>query len=115
MREHTGHIAGARVAYVGDGNNVCTSWLYAAALLALDLRIVCPPGYEPPPDVLERAAQLRDGRGSLLLSHDPAPVLDEAEIVYTDVWTSMGQEAEQQRRVAQLERGQPNQSGQPPC
>ncbi|HEY6378451.1 MAG TPA: ornithine carbamoyltransferase [Candidatus Dormibacteraeota bacterium] len=98
VREHAGRIAGARVAYVGDGNNVCTSWLYAAALLALDLRIVCPPGYEPPPDVLERAAQLRDGRGSLLLSHDPAPVLDDAEIVYTDVWTSMGQEAEQQRR-----------------
>jgi ornithine carbamoyltransferase len=98
VREHIGRIRGARVAYVGDGNNVCASWLYAAALTGVDLRIVCPPGYEPPGDVLERAAQLRAGRGDLLLSHDPAPVLDSADIVYTDVWTSMGQEAEQQRR-----------------
>ncbi len=108
VQEAVGHVSGARVAYVGDGNNVCTSWLYAAALMDVDLRVVCPPGYEPPSDVLERAAQLRGGRGGLLLSHDPVPVLDGAEIVYTDVWTSMGQEVEQQRRREDFARLQVN-------
>jgi len=98
VRETTGRLEGARVAYVGDGNNVCTSWLYAAALCGVDFRMVCPPGYEPPDEVLDLAGALRDGRGGFLLSHDPRPVLDGADIIYTDVWTSMGQEAEQQRR-----------------
>ena len=97
LREQTGRLEGARVAYVGDGNNVCTSWLYAAALCGIDLRIVCPPGYEPPDDVLQRASTLRGG-GELMLGHDPGPILRDADVVYTDVWTSMGQEAEQQRR-----------------
>ena len=98
VRETVGRLAGARVAYVGDGNNVCASWLYGAALLGVDLRVVCPPGYEPPVDVLEKAALLRSGGAGFLLSHDPEPVLRDAEVIYTDVWTSMGQEAEQQRR-----------------
>jgi ornithine carbamoyltransferase len=98
VREAAGDLDGVPVAYVGDGNNVCTSWLYAAALCGVDLRIVCPPGYEPAAEVLDRAAALRGGDGRLLLSHDPGPVLDGAAIVYTDVWASMGQEAEQQRR-----------------
>lgn len=97
VREATGGLRGVSVAYVGDGNNVCASWLYAAALCGVDLRIVCPPGYEPPTEVLDRAAALR-GDGRFLLSHDPEPVLDGAAIIYTDVWASMGQEAEQQRR-----------------
>jgi ornithine carbamoyltransferase len=98
VREATGGLQGVPVAYVGDGNNVCTSWLFAAAICGVDLRIVCPPGYEPPPAVLEAAALLRGGAGGFLLSHDPEPVLEGAAIVYTDVWASMGQEAEQQRR-----------------
>jgi len=98
VREATGGLRGVSVAYVGDGNNVCTSWIYASAICGIDLRIVCPPGYEPPAAVLETATELRGGRDGLLLSHDPGPVLDGAAIVYTDVWASMGQEAEQQRR-----------------
>jgi len=97
VTEAIGGLKGVPVAYVGDGNNVCTSWLYAAAVCGVDLRIVCPPGYEPPDQVLDTAAQLR-GDGPFLLSHDPGPVLDGAQIIYTDVWASMGQEAEQQRR-----------------
>jgi ornithine carbamoyltransferase len=96
--EHTGSLEGVRVTYVGDGNNVCTSWLYAAALLGIDLRVVCPPGYEPRAGVLERATGLRTGDARLLLTHDKAAALEDAQIIYTDVWTSMGQEAEQQRR-----------------
>ena len=97
VREVTGRVAGARVVYIGDGNNVCTSWLYAAAICDVDLRVVCPPGYEPSDHVLDRAASLRSGR-AFAVSADPAPALQDAEIIYTDVWTSMGQEAEQARR-----------------
>ena len=98
VRELLGHLEGAWVCYVGDGNNVCTSWLYAAALLGIDLRVVGPPGYEPPAAVLERAAALGQGRSPALLSHEAAACLEDADIIYTDVWTSMGQEAEQQQR-----------------
>ena len=96
--ETTGKVAGARVAYIGDGNNVCTSWLYAAAITGIDLRVVSPPGYEPPESVLDRAASLRGNGTGFAVGHDPAPALRDVDIVYTDVWTSMGQEAEQQRR-----------------
>jgi ornithine carbamoyltransferase len=98
VRETVGKISGARVAYIGDGNNVCTSWLYAAAITGVDLRIVSPPGYEPAAAVLERAATLRGNGTGFAVGHDPAPALRDVDIVYTDVWTSMGQEAEQQRR-----------------
>jgi ornithine carbamoyltransferase len=96
--EMTGKVAGARVAYIGDGNNVCTSWLYAAAITGIDLRIVSPPGYEPAESVLDRAAGLRGNGTGFAVGHDPAPALRDVDIIYTDVWTSMGQEAEQQRR-----------------
>jgi ornithine carbamoyltransferase len=98
VREVAGHLAGARVAYIGDGNNVCTSWLFAAAICGVDLRIVCPPGYEPAASVLDRAARLRGNGTGFAVGHDPAPALRDVDIVYTDVWTSMGQEREQQRR-----------------
>jgi ornithine carbamoyltransferase len=98
VRETAGTMAGARVAYIGDGNNVCTSWLYAAAITGVDLRIVSPPGYEPAEAVLDRAATLRGNGTGFSVGHDPAPALRDVDIVYTDVWTSMGQEAEQQRR-----------------
>ena len=98
VQETCGRLEGVRVAYVGDGNNVCTSWLYGAAICGVDLGIVCPPGYEPPDDVLARAAELRESGTEVLISHVPADVLDGADIIYTDVWASMGQEAEQQRR-----------------
>lgn len=97
VRELTGRVSGARVTYIGDGNNVCASWLYAAAICDVDLRVVAPPGYEPPEAVLDRAAQLRGGR-AFVVGNDPEAALGDAEIIYTDVWTSMGQEAEQQRR-----------------
>lgn len=98
VRETLGHLEGARVAYVGDGNNVCTSWLYGAAITGVCFSMVCPPGYEPPDDVLDHAASLRGDDAAFVLTHDPVVALRDAEIIYTDVWTSMGQEAEQQRR-----------------
>ncbi|MDQ6856681.1 MAG: ornithine carbamoyltransferase [Candidatus Dormibacteraeota bacterium] len=96
--ETTGKVAGSHVAYIGDGNNVCTSWLYAAAITGIDFRVVSPPGYEPAQSVLDRAASLRGNGTGFAVGHDPAAALRDVDVVYTDVWTSMGQEAEQQRR-----------------
>jgi ornithine carbamoyltransferase len=98
MRAVTGKLAGATVAYIGDGNNVCTSWIYAAALLGVHLRVICPPGYEPSTSVLAKAAGLRVPGTDFEVTHDAASALRDTEIIYTDVWTSMGQETEQQRR-----------------
>jgi ornithine carbamoyltransferase len=98
VRSVTGRLTGATVAYIGDGNNVCTSWIYAAALLGVNLRVICPPGYEPSAAVVERAARLRGPGTGFEITHEAAPALRDTEIIYTDVWTSMGQETEQQRR-----------------
>jgi ornithine carbamoyltransferase len=98
VREALGRLAGARVTYIGDGNNVCTSWLYAAALTGVDFRVVCPLGYEPSMATLSRAAELRRPDGGFSIGHKAAQALEDTDIVYTDVWTSMGQEGEQQRR-----------------
>ena len=100
VRELLGRLEGARVCYVGDGNNVCTSWIYAASVLGIDLRVVGPPGYEPAREVLERAAALTRGGPPVRCTHEPAEGLEDAQVIYTDVWTSMGQEAEQQQRRA---------------
>jgi ornithine carbamoyltransferase len=110
VQEATGTLSGARIAYVGDGNNVCTSWLYAAALLGVDFRIVCPQGYEPRPEVLDRAESLRSQGARFTLTHEKGEALEEAQIIYTDVWASMGQEAEQQRRREDFAHLQVNES-----
>ncbi len=110
VRESAGAIGGARVAYIGDGNNVCTSWLYAAALLGVDFRMVCPRGYEPHADVLERAMGLRSNGARFTLTYEKGEALEDAQIIYTDVWASMGQEAEQQRRREDFAHLQVNES-----
>jgi ornithine carbamoyltransferase len=98
VREAFGRLAGARVTYIGDGNNVCTSWIYAAALCGIDLRVVGPAGYAPGAAVLERAATLRSAPTPFTVTRDVDAALRDADIIYTDVWTSMGQETEQQQR-----------------
>jgi len=87
------------VAFIGDGNNVVNSWLNAAALTGFRFRLACPKGYEPDAAILARAQRLQPGRVEVV--YDPAAAASEADALYTDVWTSMGQEAETQaRRVA---------------
>jgi ornithine carbamoyltransferase len=93
VREHAGERA--VVTYIGDGNNVCNSWIYAAAILGFELRLVIPDGYEPRRTVARRAAEL----GLEELRRWPVnTALEGADVVYTDVWTSMGQEEEHERR-----------------
>ena len=87
--EHKGHLAGSTLAWVGDGNNVAHSLIYGAARLGVHMRVATPPGYEPDPGVVADAR--REG-GDVQLTHDPAEAVAGADAVYTDVWTSMGQE-----------------------
>jgi ornithine carbamoyltransferase len=92
-----GSLAGRSVAYVGDGNNVCRSLAIAAAMTDVAVRIATPAGYElPPSDV----ARVRAHGGELHLTHDPHEAVAGADAVYTDVWASMGQEAEAAKRRA---------------
>ncbi len=87
---------GLRLAYVGDGNNVANSWIHAALHYRIDLRIATPEGYEPDASSIERVQ--REGKGSVKLLRDPREAVKGAQVVYTDTWTSMGQEAEAQKR-----------------
>jgi ornithine carbamoyltransferase len=101
VQEQLGHLAGARITFVGDGNNVCASWMEAAAVLGLDLRVVTPPGYAP---------TLRDQSGTVTVTSDLGPALADAEVIYTDVWTSMGQEEQHEDRRQDFGSYQVNQS-----
>jgi ornithine carbamoyltransferase len=102
IREHLGGFAGRRLAYVGDGNNVCHSLLLGGAAVGLDVSIACPPGYEPDGYVVEEARHLARATGSQIhIGHDAAAAVAGADAVYTDVWASMGfeQEATERARV----------------
>ncbi|HEU19221.1 MAG TPA: ornithine carbamoyltransferase [Deltaproteobacteria bacterium] len=90
--EHRGSLDGLTVAYVGDGNNMVHSWLNAAARLPMTLRLACPGGYDPDPAVVENAVQA--GKSEIVLLRDPQKAVRGADVIYTDVWASMGQEAE---------------------
>jgi len=99
LREHRGDLSRLTVAFVGDGNNVVNSWLNASVALGVGFRLACPPGYEPDAQILARAKKLAGTR--VEVTHDPVAAVRDADAVYTDVWTSMGQEAESAvRRVA---------------
>lgn len=85
-------LDGLRVAYLGDGNNVANSWIDAAGLYEIDLRLGVPAGYDPDPAALERVKT--GGRGKVRILRDAREAVEGAHVVYTDTWTSMGQEAE---------------------
>ena len=94
--EHRGPMAGKTAAWEGDGNNMCQSYINAARQFDFQLRIACPPGFEP------RADLLAANRDRVELSHDPESAVRGADLVVTDVWASMGQEKEQQTRARQF-------------
>jgi ornithine carbamoyltransferase len=101
LEEAFGELGGVAVAYVGDGGNVCDSLVEAAALVGIDLRVATPPGYEPAAAVVAWARGVaRSTGGRLTLGHDPVAAVSGANAVYTDVWTSMGQETEAGARRA---------------
>ena len=98
--EKKGTLKGLTVTYIGDGNNMANSWLIAAPKFGLNLRIATPPGYECDAKVVEQAKGLAKFHGTeLVLTHDPVAAVKNTDMIYTDVWASMGQEEEQQERM----------------
>lgn len=98
LRERFGNLAGVRVTYLGDGNNIARSLAYASVMAGMHLTIAAPEGYELPADTIARAESLPGG-GSVRQLRDPHEAVRDAAAVYTDVWASMGQEAEAAERA----------------
>jgi len=100
LREHKGYLAGLKLAYVGDGNNVCHSLLLAAARAGTKMAVGTPDGYEPNPEIVQTAREEgKDSGFEAVLTHNPEEAVSGADAVYTDVWASMGQEAEKDKRA----------------
>ena len=97
LREHGVDLDRAVVAYIGDGNNVANSWLEAARLFGLEIRIACPEGHDPDPELLAQVS--RSGKGRARIVRSAAEAAKGADVLYTDVWASMGQEAEREKRL----------------
>ena len=103
IRERLGRLEGVTVAYLGDGNNVCASLMVAAAKLGLNFRAATPDGYEPSVEAVELAREAAAQRGATIeLLADSREAAAGADVLYTDVWTSMGQEQERERRLRDL-------------
>jgi ornithine carbamoyltransferase len=98
--EVKGSLRGVTIAYIGDGNNVCHSLLLACALTGVNMSVACPRGYHPDPDFLSDARRIAKETGSKFkISEDPKDVADGADILYTDVWVSMGEEEEKDAKL----------------
>ena len=94
--EHRGHLNDLKVAFVGDGNNVANSWINLASRLPMHFVLASPSGYDPSPVALKNAENA--GLSTIEIERDPTKAVKNADVIYTDVWASMGQEAEQEER-----------------
>jgi ornithine carbamoyltransferase len=100
IHEKRGALQGLTMAYVGDGNNVANSLLFAASKVGMEVRIATPSGYQPRREVVTKAnAFAQETGGKVILDTDPHSVVRGVDIIYTDVWASMGQEAEREKRL----------------
>ncbi|MDP1993283.1 MAG: ornithine carbamoyltransferase [Syntrophales bacterium] len=106
--EKRGGYEGLKIAYVGDGNNMANSWINAAAKLPFHLDLACPEGYDPDPAILERG--IAGAPAGVILHRDPIAAVRDADIIYTDVWVSMGQESERGERMKRFQGYQVNQT-----
>ncbi|MCX5824322.1 MAG: ornithine carbamoyltransferase [Deltaproteobacteria bacterium] len=104
--EKRGAYEGLKVAYVGDGNNMANSWINAAAKLPFHLDLACPDGYDPDVAILKRG--IAEAPAGVVLHRDPAEAVRDADVVYTDVWVSMGQEAEREEKMKRFQGYQVN-------
>lgn len=99
IKEHLGDWKGKKICFVGDGNNVCNSLLLIAPLLGMDMSVACPKGYEPPESILKTANEYADENNTeITVTDDIGIALENVDVVYTDVWVSMGDEAEKAKR-----------------
>lgn len=97
IMEKKGSCEGLKVSYVGDGNNVANSWIDAAARIPFQLSLACPERYEPDAEILARG--MKEAKQGISLHRNPLDAVAKADVIYTDVWTSMGQEAEKDERT----------------
>lgn len=105
--EKRGGYEGLKIAYIGDGNNMANSWINAAAKLPFHLDLACPDGYDPDEALLRRG--MAAAEAGIVLHRDPAEAVRDADVIYTDVWVSMGQEAEKEERLRRFQGYQVNQ------
>ena len=100
VHEHLGRLEGVRIAWVGDGNNVLHSLLLGAAKMGASVRAATPAGYAPAAEIVRRAKEIASGTSSTIaITNDPHDAVPDADIIYTDVWVSMGQEPERAQRL----------------
>jgi ornithine carbamoyltransferase len=108
IKERKGSIDGIRVAYIGDVNNVTNSFIEASAIMGFELVIACPEGHEPSHEVLDVARN--KGNGDIIILRNPKEAAGKADVIYTDVWVSMGQEEEAEAKKERLKGFQVNSS-----
>jgi ornithine carbamoyltransferase len=96
----------AKITFIGDGNNIVNSWLELAEKIPIHFVLACPQGYEPNPQLLQRAR--RSGKSNIEIVHNPMEAAEQADVLYTDVWVSMGQEDETVRRLKAFQKFQIN-------
>jgi len=106
--EKRGGYEGLKIAYVGDGNNMANSWINAAAKLPFHLDLACPDGYDPDAAIMKRG--MAEAPAGVVLNRDPKEAVRDADVVYTDVWVSMGQETERGERLKKFQGYQVNQA-----
>lgn len=99
IQECFGSLAGATLTYLGDGNNVAHSLMLGCALVGMNVRVATPPAYQPDPGIVEQARQIAGDRTEVILTNDPVAAASGAQVLYTDVWASMGQEASADARI----------------
>lgn len=109
IREVKGRVDGLTTAFIGDGNNVCNSLLLGGALTGMSVTVACPEGYEPDSKIYNQARSLAKKSGAEIeVVRDPKKAVADADVVYTDVWVSMGDESEKEKRVRAFEGYQVN-------
>jgi ornithine carbamoyltransferase len=108
LKEHKVDLDRAVLAYIGDGNNVANSWIEAARLFGIEVRIACPESYEPDPKLVAKVSA--SGPGKVRVLRSAAEAAQDADVLYTDVWASMGQEAEREKRLPAFRTYQINRS-----
>jgi ornithine carbamoyltransferase len=108
IKEKKGSYKGLKVVYIGDGNNVANSWIEAAARLPFELALACPHGYEPDANIMAKG--LKESKEGITLYRNPLEAAKDADVLYTDVWASMGQESENKERKKIFSKYQINKS-----
>jgi ornithine carbamoyltransferase len=109
IKEHKGDFKNLKLAYVGDGNNVCNSLAIGAAIVGMEMSIGCPKGFEPDPEIIEKAKEIAvTTGGNITITSSANEAVENADVVYTDVWISMGDEDESTKRIGILQQFQVN-------